>query len=151
MGGHGTLNQWFSGSWNNPPFQVPTQGGVLHCGEKGQVPPNKITIKNKYPLPLLSSAFELLQEATIFTKLDLRNAYHLVRIKEGDEWKTAFNMWHTVMCGHIMWFNFCISYKLLGVVLLRKGLNLVIFVGDPTCGVIPSYATRGHFRPSEMV
>uniref|UniRef100_A0A669DIS8 ribonuclease H n=1 Tax=Oreochromis niloticus TaxID=8128 RepID=A0A669DIS8_ORENI len=52
---------------------------------------NNITIKNKYPLPLLSSAFELLQGATIFTKLDLRNAYHLVRIREGDEWKTAFN------------------------------------------------------------
>ncbi|KAL3968321.1 potassium voltage-gated channel Eag-related subfamily H member 3 [Sarotherodon galilaeus] len=52
---------------------------------------NKITIKNKYPLPLLASAFELLQGATHFTKLDLRNAYHLVRIREGDEWKTAFN------------------------------------------------------------
>uniref|UniRef100_A0A669C767 ribonuclease H n=1 Tax=Oreochromis niloticus TaxID=8128 RepID=A0A669C767_ORENI len=52
---------------------------------------NNITIKNKYPLPLLSSAFELLQGATIFTKLDLRNAYHLVRIRQGDEWKTAFN------------------------------------------------------------
>ncbi|KAF7640957.1 hypothetical protein LDENG_00003150, partial [Lucifuga dentata] len=52
---------------------------------------NKVTIKNRYPLPLLSSAFELLQGATIFTKLDLRNAYHLVRIREGDEWKTAFN------------------------------------------------------------
>ena len=52
---------------------------------------NDITIKNRYPLPLLSSAFEPLQGATIFSKLDLRNAYHLVRIRKGDEWKTAFN------------------------------------------------------------
>lgn len=52
---------------------------------------NDITVKNRYPLPLLSSAFELLEGAVIFTKLDLRNAYHLVRIREGDEWKTAFN------------------------------------------------------------
>lgn len=51
---------------------------------------NKITIKNKYPLPLLTSAFELLQGVTILSKLDLRNAYHLVRIHKG-EWKTAFN------------------------------------------------------------
>lgn len=53
---------------------------------------NKITVTNKYPLPLLSSAFELLQGATIFTKLELRNAFHLVRIREGDECKTALNM-----------------------------------------------------------
>ncbi len=46
---------------------------------------NDITVKNRYPLPLMSSAFELLQGATIFTKLDLRSAYHLVRIREGDE------------------------------------------------------------------
>lgn len=52
---------------------------------------NKITVKNKYPLPLMKSAFDLIQGATIFTKLDLRNDYHLVRIKEGDESKTAFN------------------------------------------------------------
>ncbi len=39
----------------------------------------------------MSSAFERLQGASIFTKLDLRNAYHLVRIRQGDEWKTAFN------------------------------------------------------------
>ena len=52
---------------------------------------NDITVKNRYPLPLIASAFELLQGATIFSKLDLRNAYHLVRIRKGDEWKTAFN------------------------------------------------------------
>jgi len=52
---------------------------------------NAITVKNKYPLPLLDSAFHSLHQSTVFTKLDLSNAYHLVRIREGDEWKTAFN------------------------------------------------------------
>lgn len=52
---------------------------------------NAITIRNRYPLPLISSAFELLHNAKVFSRLDLRNAYHLVRIREGDEWKTAFN------------------------------------------------------------
>ena len=52
---------------------------------------NDITVKNKDPLPLINSAFESLEGAQIFSKLDLRNAYHLVRIREGDEWKTAFN------------------------------------------------------------
>lgn len=52
---------------------------------------NNITIKHKYPLPLFTSAFELLLGATVFTKLDLRNAYRSVRIREADEWKTTFN------------------------------------------------------------
>jgi len=52
---------------------------------------NNITVKNKYPLSLINSAFEPLQNAKVFSKLDLRNAYHLVRIRDGDEWKTAFN------------------------------------------------------------
>jgi len=42
---------------------------------------NNITIKYKYLLPLMSTAFDPLQGATGFTKLDLRNAYHLVRIR----------------------------------------------------------------------
>lgn len=52
---------------------------------------NQITVKNKYSLPLINSALDSVQEARVFSKLDLRNAYHLVRMKEGDEWKTAFN------------------------------------------------------------
>uniref|UniRef100_A0A8P4FYW6 Gypsy retrotransposon integrase-like protein 1 n=1 Tax=Dicentrarchus labrax TaxID=13489 RepID=A0A8P4FYW6_DICLA len=42
-------------------------------------------------LSLIDPAFEPLHKAKVFTKLDLQNAYHLVRIREGDEWKTAFN------------------------------------------------------------
>ena len=55
---------------------------------------NDIMVMNRYPLPLMTSAFELLQGASVFTKLDLQNAYHFVRIREGDEWKTAFNTPH---------------------------------------------------------
>ena len=52
---------------------------------------NKITVKNKYPLPLMSELFDRIRGAQIFSKLDLRGAYNLIRIREGDEWKTAFN------------------------------------------------------------
>ena len=48
-------------------------------------------------LPLIDSAFGPLQGATIFSRLDLCNAYHLVRIRVGDEWKTAF----TTPLGHL--------------------------------------------------
>ena len=52
---------------------------------------NDVSVKNRYPLPLMDTAFESLQGARLFSKLDLRNAYNLVRIRKGDEWKTAFN------------------------------------------------------------
>lgn len=51
---------------------------------------NQITVKIKYPLHPGNSVFKLLQGGSVFTKLNLRNAYHVVRIREGDEWKMAF-------------------------------------------------------------
>jgi hypothetical protein len=51
---------------------------------------NRVAIKNRYPLPLISELLDRLGHAKVFTKLDLRDAYHRLRIKEGDEWKTAF-------------------------------------------------------------
>lgn len=51
---------------------------------------NKVTVKDRYPLPLISDLIRSLSQAKIFSALDLRGAYNLVRIKEGDEWKTAF-------------------------------------------------------------
>ena len=70
-------------------FVSKKDGGLRPCIDYRQL--NDVTVKNRYPLPLLSSTFEPLANATVFSKLDLRNAYHLVRIREGDEWKTAFN------------------------------------------------------------
>jgi hypothetical protein len=51
---------------------------------------NEGTIKNRYPLPLLHKTLLRLQKAKYFTKLDIRGAYHLVHIVEGEEWKIAF-------------------------------------------------------------
>ncbi|SJL18609.1 uncharacterized protein ARMOST_22206 [Armillaria ostoyae] len=51
---------------------------------------NEMTIKNRYPLPLISELIDKLQGAKYFTKLDVRWGYNNVRIKEGDEHKAAF-------------------------------------------------------------
>jgi hypothetical protein len=51
---------------------------------------NNRTIKNRYPLPLISEMLDRLVGAKIFTKLDVRNAYHRIRIAAGHEYKTAF-------------------------------------------------------------
>ena len=53
---------------------------------------NEWTIKNNYPLPLISDVLENIGTKKVFTKMDLRWGYNNVRIKEGDEWKAAFMM-----------------------------------------------------------
>ena len=51
---------------------------------------NSATVKNKYPLPLISELVNRLQGAKYFTKLDVRSGFNNVRMKSGDEWKAAF-------------------------------------------------------------
>lgn len=92
---------------------------------------NQITVKNKYPLPLINSVYEKLQDAKIFTKLDLCNSYHLVRIRKGDKWKTTFK----IPLGHFEYlvmpsglttppavFQNCINS------VLRDFLNIFVFI-----------------------
>ncbi len=70
-------------------FVKKKDGGLRPCIDYRGL--NDITIKFRYPLPLVPAALEQLREARYFTKLDLRSAYNLIRIREGDEWKTAFS------------------------------------------------------------
>jgi len=51
---------------------------------------NAVTIPNRYPLPLMQELQDRVQGAQWFTKMDLKNGFNLIRIRKGDEWKTAF-------------------------------------------------------------
>jgi Reverse transcriptase (RNA-dependent DNA polymerase) len=51
---------------------------------------NSITVKDRYPIPLISDLQEHTAESRWYTKIDLKEAYYLIRIKEGHEWKTTF-------------------------------------------------------------
>ncbi|KAL0157403.1 hypothetical protein M9458_048649 [Cirrhinus mrigala] len=70
-------------------FVKKKDGGLRPCIDYRGL--NEVTVKYRYPLPLVPSALEQLRTAKIFTKLDLRSAYNLIRIRAGDEWKTAFS------------------------------------------------------------
>jgi transposase InsO family protein len=72
-----------------PVMFVPKKNGKLRlCVDFRRL--NEITIKNRYPLPNISELRDRLSHAKIFTALDLRGAYNLIRMKKGEEWKTAF-------------------------------------------------------------
>src|SRR6266498_2800338 len=72
-----------------PVFFVKKKDGKLHLVQDYHAL-NAMTMKNKYPLPLIPELFAKLQGVKYFTKLDIRWGFNNVRIKEGDEWKAMF-------------------------------------------------------------
>ena len=76
-------------SWGALVLFVKKKDGTLRlCIDYRQL--NKVTIKNKYPLPRINDMFDQVGGANIFSKLDLRSGYHQVRIKDQDINKTVF-------------------------------------------------------------
>ncbi|THH21307.1 hypothetical protein EUX98_g8414 [Antrodiella citrinella] len=70
---------------------------------------NEGTVKNAYPLPLISDLVEQLKGATVFSKFDLRSGYNNVRIKDGDQWKAAFKCARGLFEPTVMFFGLCNS------------------------------------------
>ncbi|KAD7477238.1 hypothetical protein E3N88_00374 [Mikania micrantha] len=75
--------------WGAPVLFVKKKDGTLRmCIDYRDL--NKVTIKNRYPLPRIDDLFDQLQGSSYFSKIDLRSGYHQLRIKEDDVPKTAF-------------------------------------------------------------
>nr|KYP39814.1 Transposon Ty3-I Gag-Pol polyprotein [Cajanus cajan] len=70
-------------SWGAPVLLVKKKdGGSRLCVDYRQL--NKLTIKNRYPLPRIDDLMDQLRGASVFSKIDLRSDYHQIRVKEGD-------------------------------------------------------------------
>ena len=70
---------------------------------------NEWTIKNAYPLPLISEIMDKLKGAKYFTKLDIQWRYNNIQIREADKWKAAFKTNRGLFKPTVMFFGMCNS------------------------------------------
>lgn len=78
-----------SSPWGSPLLFVKNKDGSLRmCIDYREL--NKLTIKNRYPLPRIDDLFDQFQGSTYYSKIDLRSGYHQVKVREEDIPKTAF-------------------------------------------------------------
>ena len=108
---------------------------------------NEWMIKNNYPLPLISDVLENIGTKKLFTKMDLRWGYNNIRIKEGNEWKTAFTMPEGSFEPTVMFFgltNSLATFQAMMNKLLRDLINtgkVAVFIDDVIVG---TETEKGH-------
>nr|GFC21126.1 putative reverse transcriptase domain-containing protein [Tanacetum cinerariifolium] len=78
-----------SSPWGAPVLFVKKKDGSFRmCIDYREL--NKLTVKNRYPLPRIDDLFDQLQGSSVYSKIDLRSGYHHLRVREEDVLKTAF-------------------------------------------------------------
>ncbi|GJY72984.1 putative reverse transcriptase domain-containing protein [Tanacetum coccineum] len=78
-----------SSPWGAPVLFVKKKDGLFQmCIDYREL--NKLTVKNRYPLPRIDDLFDQLQGSSVYSKIDLRSGYHQLRVREEDIPKTAF-------------------------------------------------------------
>ncbi|GJX10468.1 putative reverse transcriptase domain-containing protein [Tanacetum coccineum] len=78
-----------SSPWGAPVLFVKKKDGSFQmCIDYREL--NKLTVKNRYPLPRIDDLFDQLQGSSVYSKIDLRSGYHQLRVREEDIPKTAF-------------------------------------------------------------
>ncbi|GJR24270.1 putative reverse transcriptase domain-containing protein [Tanacetum coccineum] len=78
-----------SSPWGAPVLFVKKKDGSFRmCIDYREI--NKLTVKNRYPLPRIDDLFDQLQGSSVYSKIDLRSGYHQLRVREEDILKTAF-------------------------------------------------------------
>ncbi|GJZ38399.1 putative reverse transcriptase domain-containing protein [Tanacetum coccineum] len=79
--------------WGAPVLFVKKKDGSFRmCIDYREL--NKLTVKNRYPLPRIDDLFDQLQSSSFFSKIDLRSGYHQLRVRDEDIPKTAFRTWY---------------------------------------------------------
>jgi hypothetical protein len=86
---------------------------------------NKIIVKNRYPLLLIGKTLNHLNGAVVYTKLDLKKIYYKIRIKKGDEWKTAFRIRYDYFKYKIIFFDFANIFTIFQVYINKVLINLI--------------------------
>ncbi|KAI3731639.1 hypothetical protein L1987_62828 [Smallanthus sonchifolius] len=106
-----------SSSWGAPVLFVKKKDGTFRmCIDYREL--NKVTVKNRYPLPRIDDLFDQLQGSSFYSKIDLRSGYHQLRVRDEDISKTAFRTRY----GH---FEFLIrEVQFLGHVINEKGIHV---------------------------
>ena len=115
---------------------------------------NKGTIKNSYPLPLISELIDSMGTKKVFTKMDLQWGYNNIRIKEGDEWKAAFTMHLGSFEPTVMYFGLTNSPAIFQAMMndlfrdmINKG-NIATFIDDM---LVATETKEGHDEIVEEV
>ena len=108
---------------------------------------NNLTIKNRYSLSLIGESLERFGQAKWFTQLDLTSAYHQMRIKEDDEWKTAFQTRYNHFKYQVMpfgLFNASASFQSYINKILAEELNIFVIMYLYDIFIYTKDQRRGH-------